>query len=383
MKSLRLILTNPRFFAPAWVFASLNLWFGTWVIYIPWVKEYLQVDKAQLGFALFFLSFGVFVAFPLTSPIIMRIGVGRATWWGVILCSISAMVPLLAGSLGILMLGLFLFGASNGFLDIAMNTLVTEIEKEDKKQFMSASHGFFSLGGVLAGLGSFAIPAIDNAPLHMGIVVGIVFVVNLIFRKHYIHISAIPAKKEPFRFGLFKTLFALSLISFLAMGSEGAIIDWSGLYLKEIALAPEVLFGAGFLVFSITMTLGRFLGDGISSRIGSIRSVVLGIVIALAGYALVLTGTTVICIIGFAFTGLGFSVIVPEMFRMGGNIKGVISSQGIAFIAGSGYMGFLLAPPVLGYISEQHSLVSTFVILMAAAVIALLFTLLVKQKRPE
>lgn len=248
---------------------------------------------------------------------------------------------------------------------------------------MSASHGFFSLGGVLAGLGSFAIPAIDNAPLHMGIVVGVVFLINWIYRKQYIHISGQLAKKEPFRFSLFKTLFALSLISFIAMGSEGAIIDWSGLYLKEIVKAPEVLFGVGFLVFSITMTLGRFLGDGISSRIGSIRSVILGIVIALIGYGFVLTGTTEISIVGFAFTGLGFSVIVPEMYRIGGNIKGVISSQGIAFIAGSGYLGFLLAPPLLGYISEKQSLVAAFVILMAAAFIALIFTLLVKQKRPN
>ena len=383
MKSLRLILTHPKFFAPAWVFASLNLWFGTWVIYIPWVKEYLGIDKAQLGFALFFLSFGVFAAFPLASPVITKIGVGRATWWGVILCSLTAMIPLLAGSLGILMLGLFLFGASNGFLDIAMNTLVTEIEREEKKQFMSASHGFFSLGGVLAGLGSFAIPAIDNAPLHMGIVVAIVLLINLYFRKHYIHIAAIPAKKEPFRFSLFKTLFALALISFIAMGSEGAIIDWSGLYLKEIAKAPEILFGAGFLIFSIMMTLGRFLGDGISSRIGSIKSVILGILIALGGYALVLTGVTMISIIGFGLAGLGFSVIVPEMFRIGGNIKGVISSQGIAFIAGSGYAGFLLTPPLLGYISEKTSLVSAFIILCIAAFVALVFGLMLKQKRPQ
>ena len=383
MKSLRLILTHPKFFAPAWVFASLNLWFGTWVIYIPWVKEYLQIDKAQLGFALFFLSFGVFVAFPLASPIITRIGVGKATWWGVVCCSIAAMIPLLAGSLEVLMLGLFLLGASNGFLDIAMNTLVTEIEKEEKKQFMSASHGFFSLGGVLAGLGSFAIPAIDNAPLHMGIVVVIVFLINVYYRKHYIHIKAIPTQNEPFRFSLFKPLFILALISFIAMGSEGAIIDWAGLYLKEITKAPEVLFGTGFLIFSITMTMGRFLGDGISSKIGSIRSVVLGIWIALLGYGLVLSGITLISIIGFGLTGLGYSVIVPELYRIGGNIKGVISSQGIAFIAGTGYMGFLLAPPLLGYVSERHSLVYAFVILTTVAFIALVLMYVLKQKRPQ
>lgn len=383
MKSLRLILTQPKFFAPAWVFASLNLWFGTWVIYIPWVKEYLQIDKAQLGFAIFFLSFGVFVAFPLASPIITKIGVGKATWWGVVLCSLTAMIPLLAGSLGILMLGLFLFGAANGFLDIAMNTLVTEIEKEEKKHFMSASHGFFSLGGVIAGLGSFAIPAIDNAPLHMGIIVAVVFLVNWRLKRHYIHIAAIPKEREPFRFSLFKPLFILALISFIAMGSEGAIIDWSGLYLKEIIKTPEVLFGAGFLVFSITMTTGRFLGDGISSRIGSINSVILGITIAIMGYVLVLFGGTIISIIGFAFTGLGFSVIVPEMYRIGGNIKGVISSQGIAFIAGTGYMGFLVAPPILGFVAERFSLVSTFTILAGSALLVLVFMLIMKQRRPD
>lgn len=375
MKSLHLILTNPKYFAPAWVFASLNFWFGTWVIYIPWVKEYLQIDKAQLGIALFFLSFGVFTAFPLASPIITRLGVGRATWWGVILCSLAAMIPLLAGSYGVLILGLYLFGAASGFLDISMNTLVTEIEKMEKKHFMSASHGFFSLGGVLAGLGSFAIPAIGSAPLHMGIVVAAVLIVNWIFKKNYIHISALPTKREPFRFSLFKSLFLLALISFIAMGSEGAIIDWSGLFLKEIIQAPEVLFGAGFLAFSIMMTLGRFLGDGISARIGSLKSVALGVLVALLGFVFVLSATTVFSIIGFALTGLGFSVIVPELYRIGGNIRGVISSQGIAFIAGSGYAGFLLAPPVLGYVSEQSSLITTFTILTgcAALILVLLF----------
>jgi len=382
MKSLRLILTHPKFFAPAWVFASLNLWFGTWIIYIPWIKEHLQIDKAQLGFAIFFLSFGVFTAFPLASPLITRLGVGRSTWWGVVLCSVTALIPILAPSLGWLMAGLYLFGAANGFLDIAMNTLVVEVEREEKKHFMSAAHGFFSLGGVLAGLGSFAIPAINNAPLHMGIVVVLVLLINGVIRKHYIHMEAKPTTREPFRFKLFKPLFLLALISFIAMGSEGAIVDWSGLYLKEIALAPEVLFGTGFLAFSIMMTLGRFLGDGISARIGSIRIVIMGILIALLGYALVLTGYLYPTILGFALTGLGFSVLVPEMYRIGGNINGVISSQGIAFIAGTGYAGFLIAPPILGFISEQYSLVTTFLILAGCALLVLLMVLIVKQKRP-
>ncbi|NND14739.1 MAG: MFS transporter [Eudoraea sp.] len=382
MKSLRLILTNPKYFAPAWVFASLNIWFGTWIIYIPYVKESLEIDKASLGIALFFLSFGVFTIFPIASRIIGYLGVGRTTWWAVVMCSVTAMLPMLAQGYWMLLLGLYLFGAANGLLDIAMNTLVTEIEKKEKQHFMSASHGFFSLGGVIAGLGSFAIPTLNNAALHMGVIVVVVFIINLIFMRQYIDISGIPEKKVPFSFKFFKPLLLIGLVSFIAMGTEGAIIDWSGLYLKEIAMAPEVLFGAGFLAFSVTMTLGRFLGDGISARIGSNAIVMLGIGIALLGFVLVLTGNPYIAIIGFALNGLGYSVIIPELFRIGGKIEGVISAQGIAFIAGTGYTGFLVAPPILGFISEKYTLVSTFSILTICALCILLLMFIIKRKRP-
>lgn len=381
MHSLRLILSHPRYFAPAWVFASLNIWFGTWAIYIPTVKDKLGIDKASLGIAIFCLSLGVFTIFPVAARIINRIGVGRATWYGVLLSSVFAMLPLLAPNYYVLMGSLFLFGASNGFTDIAMNTLVTEIEKEDQKNFMSAAHGFFSLGGVLAGLGSFMIPLIDNAVLHMLIAVLFVFVINFIFHRRYLHITAAPIEKEPFSFNLFRPLLVLGVVSFMVMGSEGAIVDWSGLYLQEISLAPEYLLGAGFLAFSVTMTLGRFVGDSISARIGSVRIVILGICIAIVGYALVLSSHTLAAISGFALIGLGFSVIIPELFRIGGNVKGVESSQGVAFIAGTGYSGFLLAPPVLGFLAESASLKLSFITLLCSAFVVLLAALYLLGKR--
>ncbi|MGB3150010.1 MAG: MFS transporter [Maribacter sp.] len=371
MKSLKLILTNSRYFGPSWVFASLNILFGTWAIYIPTVKEALSIDKSQLGIAIFFLSLGVFSIFPFASAIINKIGVGKATWNGVLLSCVAAMLPLMAPSYYSLMGALFLFGASNGFTDIAMNTLVTELEKKDSAKFMSASHGFFSLGGVLAGLGSFLIGPLDNPVLHMGIAVALVFFVNLIFHKKYVREVAGLIEKEPFNLSLFKPILLLGLISFMAMGSEGAIVDWSGLYLMEVSVAPEALWGTGFLGFQITMTLGRFLGDGISAKMGSVKMVALGASLAMAGYVLVLTTNTYLAIAGFALSGLGFSVMVPEIFRIGGNVKGVESSQGIAFIAGTGYAGFLCAPPILGFLAESFSLKSSFLVLLCCALIIL------------
>lgn len=182
---------------------------------------------------------------------------------------------------------------------------------------------------------------------------------------------------------LFRPLFLLGLVSFIVMGGEGAIVDWSGLYLREISKAPEFLIGAGFLAFSSTMTLGRFLGDGISARIGSVRIVAMGSLIAIAGYLSVLSTETHMALLGFALIGLGFSVIIPELFRIGGNIQGVDSSQGVAFIAGTGYSGFLLAPPVLGYLGEHFRLTTTFGVLLACAVLVFLATFLLGRNTSD
>ncbi len=381
MKSLRLILSKPRYFAPAWVFASLNIWFGTWAIYIPTVKENLGINKSQLGIAIFFLSLGVFTVFPIASKIINRLGVGRATWYSVILSSLVALLPLVAPNYYILMGSLFLFGASQGLTDISMNTLVTEIEKEDKQNFMSAAHGFFSLGGVIAGLGSFLILYIGNPALHMFLVVLIVLAINYSLFRNYFYITAMPVPKEPFSIKLFKPLLVIGIVSFMVMGGEGAIVDWSGLFLKEISFAPETLWGFGFLAFSITMTIGRFLGDSISQKIGSVKIVALGSLISIFGYAAVLSTQTYLAITGFGLVGLGFSVIIPELFRIGGNVKGIESSQGVAFIAGAGYAGFLATPPILGFLAERSSLITSFGVLLVCALVVLGATFLLGKRK--
>ena len=206
---------------------------------------------------------------------------------------------------------------------------------------------------------------------------------NLIFKGHYSKIVAAPIEKEPFSFKNFKPLLLLGIISFVVMGSEGAIVDWSGLFLKEISIAPEALWGAGFLGFQVLMTLGRFLGDAISARLGSVKIVALGASVAIIGYFLVLTTQMYLAIFGFALTGLGFSVIVPELFRIGGNVKGVESSQGVAFIAGTGYSGFLLGPVILGFIAEQYSLVFTFITLLVCSALVLIATSVIKNRKKK
>ena len=152
MKSLKLILTNKRYFSIVWVFSSLNIMIGTWVLYIPQVKEKLQLDDAQIGFALFCLALGLLFFIPIVPIITNKVGLGRSTFFGICIFSIAFIGPLIAPSYILLCIALFIVGVFSGLTDIAMNTVVSEIERKDNVNFMSAAHGFFSLGGAIGAL---------------------------------------------------------------------------------------------------------------------------------------------------------------------------------------------------------------------------------------
>lgn len=372
MKTILLIFSKSRYLGPALVFASLNFIFGTWAIYIPTVKDYLDIDKGALGVAIFCLAMGTFSVLPFAAPIIRKFGVGNATAFGVLGIALSAFFPFLATDYTFLLIALFLLGATQGFTDIAMNGLVSEIEKQDQKSLMSATHGFFSLGGVLAGMGSFLIPSISNPLLHMGLVVCVVLIINGLYYKSYIDVKSIVPPKQPINFSQLKPLLLLGLISFIVMGSEGAIVDWSGLFLQELVLAPEYLVGAGFLLFSSCMTLARFLGDQLSDKIGGHNLILLGSIVAIVGFVLVLQQQLYLALVGFALNGLGFSVIIPEVFRIAGRHKEIETAKAISITAGFGYSGFLITPVILGFVAKTYGLDISFQGLLIAVVVVFL-----------
>ncbi len=378
MNSLQLILTRLRYFGPAWVFASLNIIVGTWVLYIPGIKEKLEIDDAQLGIALFCFALGTLVMIPLSSILIKRFGVGRITLFSITTFSMLFLLPIVVPTYVMLCIALFIVGLAGCLTDIAMNALVSDIEQEDEVHFMSASHGFFSLGGVIgAGIGSLLIEYIRLPIIHMMYAAIFVIVTNLLLVKAYFKIEGKQEQNEkkshPLK--LMKPLFGLTIIAFLIMGSEGAIEHWSKLYLQDIVgVVSEKISGFGFVAFSALMTLGRFFGDAISKRFGSLAIIIGGCIISLFGFVAVLASQLVITIVGFGLVGLGFSVIIPELFRLAGKTNGISSAEGISFVAGFGYLGFLLSPPILGFLSKIESLKLSFMALLMATVIALTLT---------
>jgi len=380
MKSLQLILTNPRYFAPAFVFTTLNIVFGTWAIYIPTIKTNLGIDEGQLGIAIFCMALGTLTMIALAPKIIRKFGVGRATAFGLFIFLITFIAPFSVNDYYTFCLGMYIVGAFSGFTDVAMNTLVTEIEKQDNVHIMSANHGFFSLGGFIgAGIGGFFLSETVIPLYHLLIVVIILFILNLLLVKFYFRISSNNDEEHSFQFKNFKPLLALALIAFFVMASEGAIVDWSALYLEKVSLAKFTWIGLGYTAFSATMALGRFFGDEISGRFGSRALILIGSVLGVFGFGFVLMVQPILAIAGFGLVGLGLSVIIPELFRLGGKTDRVESSQGISFISGVGFFGFLVGPVLLGFLADIYNLKLSFLALLFFIIVS--FLLAFKLKR--
>jgi MFS family permease len=168
------------------------------------------------------------------------------------------------------------------------------------------------------------------------------------------------------------SLVALSVIGFCIFLSEGAIADWTAVYLKQVLRSGDALAAAGYAVFSATMAIFRLAGDAITLRLGRAWTIRMGGLIAAAGLAVVCAADSpYAALAGFAAAGAGFSSIVPVVFAAGGRIPGIGDGAGVATVSGLGYLGFLVGPPAIGFISELSSLrwgLFLLVVLSGAAV---------------
>ncbi|AUC80070.1 MFS transporter [Nonlabens sp. MB-3u-79] len=374
MKSLQLILSNLKYFAPSWVFSSVNILIGTWILYLPHIKMKFELDDSQIGLALFFTACGLLISIPFVPYINNKIGVGRSTQVGILFLALFFNLPLLASNYYLLCSSLLFTGIFSGFTGTSMNALVSIIEKRDQQNFMSAAHGFFSLGGFIgAGIGSFLILQFSNPSYHMLLMSSFIVISTLVLSPSYKNIIEAEEDKSGANTNIFKNIqpvLGLSIIAFIIMFNEGAVEHWSNLFLFDIVRVSESQAGFGFVIFSLTMTLGRFLGDGVSKKIGSIKSISFGLIIAAVAYSLILVSNFYTTVLGFGVLGLGISVIVPEVFRLAGKTKGLNTSVAISVVSGIGFMGFLVGPVLLGLISNWSNLIMSYVFLLALIVTA-------------
>ncbi len=387
MRSLLLILSNLRYFAPSWVFSSINILIGTWVLYLPHIKMKFELNDSQIGLALFFTALGLLISIPFVPYVNKKIGIGRSTKIGIIVFAILFNLPLIAPSYSLLCLSLFVTGVFSGFTDVSMNALVSNIEKKDNQNFMSAAHGFFSLGGFIgAGIGSFLISKFSNPSYHMLLMSSFIILTTILLSKNYDNIDESTQEKHKESTNIFKSIkpmLGLSIVAFIIMFNEGAVEHWSNLFLFDTVHVSESQAGFGFVIFSFTMTLGRFFGDGISKKIGAIRTISYGCIIAIVSYLLILVSHLYISVLGFGVLGLGLSVIIPEIFRLAGQTKGLHTSVAISIVSGIGFLGFLIGPVLLGIISNWSHLIMSYIFLLILVIIAFCLVLFRLNRKYE
>ena len=385
MKSLRLILSNISYFAPSWVFSSINILIGTWILYIPFIKLKFNLDDAQIGFALFFSALGLLISIPFVPKINRKIGVGKSTKIGIIFLAIVYNLPLLATDYFLLCGALLLIGLFSGFTDISLNALTSQIEKTTQQHFMSAAHGFFSLGGFIgAGIGSIYISHFSNPKIHMLGISVFVILTSLLLSKNYEEVKGLEKEKSKKNASFFKNikpLFAISIIAFIILFNEGAVEHWSNLFLFEVVNVSQSEAGLGFIIFSLTMTIGRFLGDGFSQKMGSKKIILYATLVSLIAYFFIITSSLYLSVLGFGILGFGLSVIVPEIYRIAGKNKEIETSLAISIVSGIGFVGFLVGPVLLGTISNFSNLVMSYVFLATLISIAFCITLVGLKKK--
>lgn len=330
---------------------------SAWISRIPAVQSSLGLNNAVLGLCLLGTAVGSVASIPLTGWLVTRFGSKRATTWSTVAFCLALVGPTFAVGPVSLFALLMLYGAAAGANDVSMNSQAVAVEETVGSPTMSRFHAMFSLGAMGgATIGGFA-AAHDVMPrAHLAIVSAILLVLAAVTSPMLLDAQDAAAHRsgEKLRFNRIPpTVILLVIIGFCMFLSEGAMADWTAIFLKQDLFAGAGLAAAGYAVFSGGMAVCRLLGDAVTKRLGPVLTVRSGAVLAASGLTFALLSSSPFWALpGLALSGAGFSVIVPLVFAAGGRVDGIQRGLGVALVSGSGYLGFLFGPPVIGFASQ-------------------------------
>lgn len=346
------------------IFFIAGLGMASWAPLIPFVKTRLDMNDGTLGLLLFCIAAGSMLVMPFTGRAIARFGC-RAL---ILACSVvfCLVLPFMMYATSVLAIGaaLLLFGAVNGLLDVSMNAQAVIVERESGQARMSGFHGFYSIGGV-AGAGGVSVllwaglmplPAISLMALLIALVVS----------RAAPHLLAKRPVEPGESGGTLQALahpgvLFLAALCFFIFMIEGAMLDWSAVFLHTERSMDKSHAGFGFTLYSIAVALGRLYGDRLVNAVGRQRVLVLGSLCAAAGVLLLVSvDHTDVALGGFILAGAGLSNIVPILFTAAGNQPGVPSNFSLPAVTLIGYTGLLSGPALIGFIAHHSSLTAVF-----------------------
>ncbi len=345
--------------------------YANWVSRLPRIQELYHIDNKTIGIILLISSLGGVGAMPFVGWAIIKKGSRSLTLFTAIAyCTVVPLIALMPGvvSLGILFLCM---GITTGMLDVSMNAQAVMVEQQYKKPIMTSFHALFSIGMALgAWCGAFFSSLGLDLIYHFLTVVAIALVAVVWAGKNLIYDKPDPSVIHDgplFRLPN-KALISIGIITFCCMLGEGAVSNWSVNFMENIAKASESLAPIALSAFATAMTVGRIFGDRIRTKLGDKKMIVIGGLTAFFGLTTTLVvATPYLAIIGFFLVGAGLSSIVPIAYSIAGNTKSLPSGVGLAMVTTVGYSGFLLGPPLIGFIADWQTLQ------IALSIVAILF----------
>lgn len=340
--------------AVAIIFFTNGVLIANWIARIPDVHHALQLSEGTLGIALGSMAVGALVAQIATGWYISRRGSRGVTTLLALLFCLALILPGIASSLLVLMLALALFGAANGGLDVAMNAQAALVEERYARPIMASFHGLWSIGGLLgAATGGLAAARGMPVALHFLLAAGVGLVVVVVATRQLLPDSPASSSGGPLVALPSRALLPLGLIAFCGLMSEGAIADWSAVYLRDTLSATPGAAAMGYAAFALVMAAGRLCGDWLTSRLGPALVVRGGGVLVAAGMALLLmSGSFGMAVASFGLIGAGVACLFPVVLSTAAQTPGVAPGTAIAAMATAGYTGFLVGPPLLGVLAE-------------------------------
>ncbi len=364
------------------LFFFMGICFASWAARIPDIQSKFQLSEGQLGTLLLCLPIGSMVGLPIAGWSVHHYG-SRIV---ILICSFAYALSLpligLAPNLWVIAPVLILFGMLGNIMNISLNTQALGLENQLGKSILASFHGVWSMAGFTgAGLGAGMI-FLSFSPAAHYVVVALLSILMILLSQKFV-INDKQAAGEEGGLVLRKPdslLLRVGLISFLGMMAEGCMFDWSGVYFKKIVEAEPELVSLGYVCFMGAMASGRFVTDKAINRYGKIPVLqVSGILIFLGLLLAVLFPSLYTAALGFLMVGFGVASIVPVAYGIAGRSKLYSPSVALAMVSTLSFFGFLVGPPLIGFIAEAFNLKISFALIAINGLGILLLTSFSKQ----
>jgi MFS family permease len=352
-----------------------GLCFASWASRIPDISAGLGLSEGQLGQVLLALPAGSLVALPLAGWLVHTWGSRRTVGLAAVLY--AGFLPLLgwANSFWTLVPGLALFGFAGNLLNISVNTQAIGVQHFYPKPIMGTFHGLWSLAGFLGGALGTLLIGLHQSPLrHFLLVMGLCLLLAAVFFGTTLPQDPGngPADEQPSSFSLRSPdpyLLRIGLIAFCGMLCEGAMFDWAGVYFQRVVRPDPALVTSGYVAAMSTMALGRFLADYFTHRFGAVRMLQLSSGLISSGLLLAVALPYLVPAVGgFLLVGFGVAAVIPLSYSAAGRSTKVSAGVALALVSTLGYSGFLLGPPLIGFLAQWSSLRVALAVVAVVAV---------------